>query len=128
MNEKAYYWVGLSDYDLETARAMLETKRLLYVGFMCHQCIEMIIKAYHSQHLESASSYSHSLSGLARKAGIVDVLSEQQWALIDILEPLNIEARYPSYKEKLLKVLNFDRCTELINETSELQSWIKAKL
>jgi hypothetical protein len=30
------YWVELSHYDLETAQAMLDTKRYLYVGFMCH--------------------------------------------------------------------------------------------
>ena len=31
--DKKNYWVELSDYDLETA--MLQTKRYLYVGFMC---------------------------------------------------------------------------------------------
>jgi len=34
-SEKINYWVELSDYDLETADAMLQTKRYLYVGFMC---------------------------------------------------------------------------------------------
>ena len=45
--EKVAYWVGLSDYDLETADAMFKTKRYLYVAFMlalgaahvCHQVI-----------------------------------------------------------------------------------------
>lgn len=30
----------MSDYDFDTAKAMLETKRYLYVAFMCHQTIE----------------------------------------------------------------------------------------
>jgi hypothetical protein len=34
--EKIAYWADLSDYDLETAKAMLQTKRYLYVAFMCH--------------------------------------------------------------------------------------------
>ena len=34
--EKINYWIDLSDYDLETAAAMLKTKRYLYVAFMCH--------------------------------------------------------------------------------------------
>ena len=46
MNERVKYWVGLSDYDLETADAMLKSSRFLYVGFMYHQSIEKIIKAY----------------------------------------------------------------------------------
>lgn len=36
MTDKVRYWVELSDYDLDTAQAMLETRRYLYVGFMCH--------------------------------------------------------------------------------------------
>ena len=40
------YWKELAEYDLETAKAMLKTKRYLYVGFMCHQVIEKIFKGY----------------------------------------------------------------------------------
>jgi len=40
MKEKVRYWVELSDYDFDTAIAMLKTGRYLYVGFMCHQSIE----------------------------------------------------------------------------------------
>jgi len=40
MNAKVLYWIEISDYDLDTAEAMLESKRYLYVGFMCHQAIE----------------------------------------------------------------------------------------
>jgi len=34
MTEKVNYWIELSDYDMETADAMLTSKRFLYVGFM----------------------------------------------------------------------------------------------
>ena len=44
----------------------------------------------------------HSLSRLERN-GIDKQLSEEQLDFIDKLEPLNIEARYPSYKERLMK-------------------------
>lgn len=40
MDEKIKYWLDLAKYDLKTAKAMLDTKRYLYVGFMCHQTIE----------------------------------------------------------------------------------------
>jgi len=42
--------------------------------------------------------------------------------------PLNIEARYPSYKEKLLKSLNHNRCADILSRTKELKSWIEKKL
>jgi len=45
MDEKIRYWLDISEYDLATAGAMLKTERYLYVGFMCHQAIEKILKA-----------------------------------------------------------------------------------
>lgn len=44
--DKINYWIELADYDLKTAKAMLDTKRFLYVGFMCHQVIEKTLKGY----------------------------------------------------------------------------------
>ncbi len=44
MNKKLVdYWLELSEYDLETAGAMLQTNRFLDVAFMCHQSIEKIL-------------------------------------------------------------------------------------
>ena len=40
MDNRVTYWTEMSDYDLETAEAMLATGRYLYVAFMCHQTIE----------------------------------------------------------------------------------------
>lgn len=128
MNEKVKYWIELSDYDLETAKAMLETRRFLYVGFMCHQVIEKGLKAVWSKFREDPPIKIHSLSRLAEKCDLEKELSESQFDLIDTLEPLNIEARYPMYKERLLKSLNYEKCIDLIKQTEELQRWIKNKL
>ncbi len=128
MNERANYWLELSDYDIITAQAMLETQRLLYVGFMCHQAIEKILKAYCSEKTNEQPPYTHNLTRLAEISGISQLPSPGQFELIDTLEPLNIEARYPSYKERLLKSLTKSRCDELITQTKQLQKWIKMKL
>ena len=59
MDDKVKYWTELSEYDLETAEAMLRTKRYLYVGFMCHQAIEKIFKAYFVHLKSEITTYSH---------------------------------------------------------------------
>ena len=128
MNDKVTYWIEMSDYDFDTAKAMLETKRYLYVAFMCHQTIEKILKAYWSKVLEEPPLKVHSLSRLAEKSGLDKDMSEEQMDFIDEFEPLNIEARYPSYKERLMKSLTPDRCKELIEQTDKLRIWIKSKL
>ena len=128
MNDNVTYWTELSDYDFETAKAMLETKRYLYVGFMCHQVIEKILKAYWSKVLKEPPLKIHSLSRLADKTELDKFMTEEQLDFIDELEPLNIEARYPSYKERLSKSLNAERCNDLIKQTDNLRIWIKSKL
>lgn len=70
----------------------------------------------------------HALSRLAERTGLDKQLSEEQLDFIDKLEPLNIEARYPSYKERLMKSLTKEYCAELLSQTKELQLWIKNKL
>ena len=128
MDDKVKYWLELSDYDLDTALAMLNSKRYLYVGFMCHQTIEKIFKAYYTSLQFEAAPYTHSLSYLAKKGEFYEEFTEDQKDFIDQIEPLNIEARYPSHKERLLKSLTHEKCLEIIEHTKELQQWIKKKL
>jgi HEPN domain-containing protein len=128
MDNKIKYWVDLSDYDLETAEAMLKSERLLYVGFMCHQAIEKILKAYYNTIKSDTPPFSHSLSYLAKKTDLYDLFNEKQKNFIDMLEPLNIEARYPSDKDKIFRSLTNEKCVVILNNTQELQIWIKKKL
>lgn len=105
MDDKVKYWIELSDYDLETAEAMFTSKRFLYVGFMCHQTIEKAFKAYFTLIKSDVAPYTHSLSYIAKKGDFYELFTEEQKDFIDQIEPLNIEARYPSHKERLMKSL-----------------------
>jgi HEPN domain-containing protein len=128
MNKKVIYWIDLADYDFNTAKAMLKSRRYLYVGFMCHQAVEKILKAYFVSTSDSQPEYTHRLTYLTESTGIEDLLSDEQKDFLDELEPLNIEARYPTYKEKLLRKLTDKKCKEIIMKTEEFLLWIKEKL
>jgi len=52
MIEKIRYWTDLSEYDFDTALLMLNGGKYLYVGFMCHQSVEKILKAYYIKEKE----------------------------------------------------------------------------
>jgi HEPN domain-containing protein len=95
---------------------------------MCHQSIEKIFKAYFVKLKNESAPYTHSLSYLAKKGEFYNSFSEDQRSFVDMVEPLNIEARYPSYKERLLRSLTEERCAEILNNTKQLQQWIKQKL
>jgi HEPN domain-containing protein len=128
MDTKITYWIELSDYDLKTAAVMLDGKRFLYVGFMAHQSIEKILKAYYVMKHNETPPFSHRLSLLAKKASVYESLSEEQKDFMDLIEPLNVEARYPSNRDLLMKSLTEERCRDILNKTQELQSCIKQKL
>lgn len=125
--ERVNYWLELAEYDLVTAKVMLEGERYLYVGCMCHQVIEKALKGYCTSVLSENPPYVHNLTILAKKSGIYESLNDEQLDVIDLLQPLNIQARYPTAKDKLLKSLSKERCKKIIAETEALFLWIKAK-
>jgi HEPN domain-containing protein len=127
-SEKVIYWVELAEYDLVTAQAMLDTRRYLYVGFMCHQAIEKVLKAAFVTNKKENPPYTHNLSILAKESTIYALLSDKQKDLLDLLDPLNIEARYPTYKDQIFRSLSKEKCVEILRATKELQQWIKEKL
>lgn len=126
--DKVAYWLEGADYDLQTAGAMLDTKRYLYVGFMCHQAVEKALKAILvSRKPEEDLPYIHKLVRLANLSGISEEMTEAQLSLLDLLSPMNIEARYPMYKERLLTSLTEEKCGTMIQETEAMLLWLKSK-
>ena len=122
------YWLDLCDYDLDTAKAMQETGRYLYVGFMCHQVAEKGFKAIVADKTTEIPPKIHDLQKLATLGDIFDCLSEEQFALLDTLKPLNIDARYPENKEIIAKTLSKESCKKMIEETEALLCWTKQRL
>ena len=130
MIDSVKYWLGIADYDIETAKAMLKTGRYLYVGFMCHQAIEKALKAVISRDCEEGEipPKIHDLSKLAVRAKLFDLMSEEQQDFIDDLNPLNIESRYPEYKDEIAAGLTKENSGELIKGTETMLCWIKEQL
>ncbi|MBN2036292.1 MAG: HEPN domain-containing protein [Chitinispirillaceae bacterium] len=125
--KKVDYWHSLSEYDFETAKVMLEGSRYLYVGFMCHQAVEKALKAAHCRLVGTDPEYTHSLFRLAKNCTVYEQMPEQIIKTIDSLEPLNIETRYPTYREKLMKMMDKNRCQDLYYQTREVLSWLHGK-
>lgn len=107
---------------------MLEGNRYLYVGFMCHQAVEKILKAYFVFKMGETPPYTHNLTKLSELSGIYSEMEDDKKSFLFSVQPLNIEARYPSYKEQLLKSLNKINSSELITKTKEFQQWVKQML
>ena len=107
---------------------MLKSKRYLYVGFMCNQTIEKMFKAYYNKEKNEQPPYTHKLIRLAEESNLYKTMSNEQKDFLDLVSPLNIEARYPTQKKDIFEALNKTKCKEIISKTEELMLWIKEKL
>jgi HEPN domain-containing protein len=130
MKENVHYWLDLADYDIESAKVMLNGGRYLYVGFMCHQVVEKALKAVIARDCKEGElpPKIHHLLKLADRAGLFSKMAAEQQAFLKNLNPLNVEARYPEYKEKIAEGLSAEICGKLIAETEEMLCWIKKQL
>ncbi len=128
MDDKTRYWVDISTYDYETAKSMLDAGRYLYVGFMCHQAIEKILKAYWQKNREQVPPRTHNLLYLVTETGLKSLLSESQLDFIDELDPLNVASRYPEHTAALSERFNRKDSESVYVKTGELFQWIKQKL
>jgi HEPN domain-containing protein len=126
--EKVNYWIGRSDEDLRVAEALFKLNHFLYVGFMCHQCIEKIFKAAYEHRINNTPPFVHDLMLIANRATFFELFDNEQINFIEQLSPLNIRARYPDYKMALAKELTKTVCENLITKTQELQQWTKEKI
>ena len=126
--EKVKYWIDLSESDLQTAHTLIKNGHLLWGAFMCHQVIEKIFKGYFSALKNEVPPFRHELDLLAKRGDFYDSLDEKQKAFLDVLNPLNIEARYPEYKARIFKSLNKEVCENLLKQVKLLQQWTIEKI
>jgi HEPN domain-containing protein len=128
MSDKVEYWVRIAEYDVESARALLNAKRYLHVGFMCHQVVEKMLKAYYVDTKNEIPPRIHNLRRLASLTGIYDEMTNEQRDFVDTLEPLNIEGRYPADNDDVSAALDDTACRDLVAKTEELHEWIEQRL
>ncbi len=107
---------------------MLTGKRYLYVGFMCHQTIEKALKAYYQFVKNEIPPKIHNLLFFTEDTGLLILMNEEQIDFLTKISPLNVESRYPEYKERILKILDKKTSKNLLEKTGALQEWIKEKL
>jgi len=127
-SDKVNYWLELSSDDLITAKALLKKKRLLHMGFFCHMVAEKSLKAVVAKKTGEMPPKIHDLKKLAKMGDLLNSFTESQLNFLIELEPLNIEARYPKYKENIASTLTIKRCKQLFKETECFLCWIKKEL
>ena len=128
MQDKVGYWLDLCEDDLVTAKALLDAKRLLHMGFFCHLIAEKSLKAVVASITADVPPKTHDLRRLAVLGNVLDDLTAEQRTLLTNLMPLHLEARYPEFKKKLAETLTTEYCKQILAETEAFLCWIKKRL
>jgi len=128
MKETTKYWLEVAEYDMETAKGLLNIGRYLYVAFMCHQALEKILKGILTTVHDNPPPYTHNLVRLTELAKVDKTMSEEQILFVDHLNPYNIQARYPNHKLKLYKQTSKEVAQGILEKTEELFQWLKQKI
>ena len=126
--DRVQYWLDIVKDDLDTAEYLFKGGRWLYTAFMCHQVIEKVLKAYWTATSEDDPPYTHNHGKLLEGCGLLDELSEEQLQFISMMVPMNIEARYPQYKQEVAATLNEGTCKYILEQTKQIYQWILQKL
>lgn len=136
--EKYQYWKILSDYDIETAKILLEKQRYNYVAVLCEQAVERLIKGMFIYHTGKETPKSHNIPFLANKLANHERFSSKEEGIRFEKERNNYEnimvdlmfyyiSDYPfSYKKFQERFISEAVATELYEKTLQLLEWLKS--
>jgi HEPN domain-containing protein len=122
MTETARKWAEQSQYDLDTARAMLDSGRYLYVLFCCQQAVEKALKAVIVQRTGEMPPRLHNLLRLAEAAGIELPIDKKRF--LGELSAYYIQSRYPDEINSLGSTITREIADKTLNKTEETVKWL----
>ncbi len=120
-------WLDRVVYDMDTAKAMLQTGRWIYSIFMCQQSLEKCLKAliaYQDKEIVPI----HNLRRLAEIASIIHEFDESTLVKLDFLSNYYINARYKEDLNQLSKGINETLVQDFIQFSEGTIAWLCQKM
>jgi HEPN domain-containing protein len=126
MSEAARSWAEQSEYDLDTARAMLKSERYLYVLFCCQQAIEKALKAVIVGRTGKLPPRVHNLLRLASAAGVE--LDNHKKRFLAELSAYYIQSRYPEEIRASSSTITREIADSTLRRAEEISQWLLSTL
>jgi HEPN domain-containing protein len=120
-------WLDRVAYDMDTAKAMLQTGRFIYAVFMCQQALEKCFKALLA-HRDLDIIPIHNLRRLAELTDVTHELDEPKLKKLDFLSSYYINARYKEELKQLSKGITESVTRDFIQFAEELVTWLCQKM
>jgi HEPN domain-containing protein len=120
-------WLDRVAYDMDTAKAMLQTGRLIYAIFMCQQSLEKCFKArlaYQNKEILPI----HNLRRLAEHSNVIHDLDESTLVKLDFLSSYYINAQYKEDLQQLSKGITEQVVQDFIQFSEGFITWLCQKM
>ena len=117
-------WAEQARYDLDTARAMLDSGRYLYVVFCCQQAVEKMLKAVIAKRTNTFPPRIHALVHLAETATLD--LSEERAQFFRELSIYYTQTRYSEEIQALTAKLSQGQARRILEQTEETVQWLSS--
>jgi len=125
-NPSVQQWVEKAAYDLETAQAMLNSSRYVYVVFCCQQAVEKMIKAIIAHVTDELPPRIHNLIRLSERAGLQP--DAEQARLMRELSELYVQSRYPEQIESISSSAWQVVARDALPRTEKLVRWLSSMI
>ena len=124
--KKITEWMKQADYDVETAKAMLDAGRYVYCVFMAHLAVEKALKSIYIKHLKVHAPKTHSLVHLSQTAKIS--FTQDLKEFIENLDEISIPTRYPEELDKILQTYGKPKADSVLQKARETILCLKQEL
>ncbi len=126
MSSSSKKWTDQARYDLETARAMFDSGRYLYVLFCCQQAVEKMLKAIIAERTKGLPPRIHQLMRLAEAAGLE--VSGERAEFLRELSSYYIQMRCPEEIKDLASQAKKEGTQRVMDRTEEVFQWLDSIL
>ncbi len=116
-------WFNQSEYDFQTAQAMLSSGRNIYAVFMAHLAIEKALKGIYHKKFGELPPKTHSLAAFLKMNELKPPPSVGEF--ITDLDQAGVATRYPEELEKLRASYPRPIVEKILSQTMEALVWVK---
>ena len=136
--EKYGYWEMISDYDMDTARAMIAAERWMYVATICYSAVERLLKGLIVLHTRKEAPKSDNLIFLMNRlvehpnfsgSELCALFRTEQTEYLDRIIDITYYHinDYPfSYQKIMDRFIGRDCALEVFDKTVSVIAWLKS--
>lgn len=123
MKKTTANWLASAEYDLETAAATLDSRRYVYVVFMCHLALEKHLKGLWAEAKDESPPRIHDLLYFLRRLNLKPPAPAADF--IAAINRASVPTRYPEDLTRMLQLYPYRTARSYLAKTKRAIEWLR---